>query len=366
MGKYKDLDDIAKEIAESLNTKDVLVYAFNATGKTRLSVLLDENDYDEDDIKSLSYNAIVEDYFSWDNERVTFKIITGTWLFNFINDEGLDGNIIDVFSSFIGTDIKPEIDLTTGEMRFYVTDIGGSKKAVKISKGEERLFQWSVFYSVLKRATDLLAEKEEDRSLKVFNQLKYIVIDDPISSLDDYKVYTLSMQILELIKSVHARKISVKFLLLTHHALFYNIVFNTLKNRRNCKKQDDDKVVFYFLNKIDEEYELKDVKNNQLAVSHIVMLKEIKRAIQSNNLRKKDFNKFRSVLEKTSIYLGFEKWQDLFEGYKETEAVRKIINMNSHEKYVEMDTEFLTNEQIQILTSAFNYFVEEYKVQLGE
>lgn len=40
--------------------------------------------------------------------------------------------------------------------------------------------------------------------------------------------------------------------------------------------------------------------------------------------------------------------------------------MNSHEKYVEMDTEFLTNEQIQILTSAFNYFVEEYKVQLGE
>ena len=96
------------------------------------------------------------------------------------------------------------------------------------------------------------------------------------------------------------------------------------------------------------------------------MLKEIKRAIQSNNLRKKDFNKFRSVLEKTSIYLGFKKWEDLFEGYKETEAVRKIVNMNSHEKYVEMDTEFLTNEQIQILTNAFNYFVEEYKVQLGE
>ena len=169
------------------------------------------------------------------------------------------------------------------------------------------------------------------------------------------------MQILELIKDVHANcQANVKFLLLTHHTLFYNIIFNTLKNR------DKDKVVFYFLNKIDEEYELKDVKNSQLAVSHIVMLKEIKRAIQSNNLRKKDFNKFRSVLEKTSIYLGFEKWQDLFEGYKETEAVQKIINMNSHEKYVEMDTEFLTNEQIQILTSAFNYFVEEYKVQLGE
>lgn len=360
MGKYKDLDDIAKEIAESLNTKDILVYAFNATGKTRLSVLLDKNDYEEENIKSLSYNAIVEDYFSWDNEKFTFKIITGTWLFNFINDEGLDGDIIDVFNNFIEADIKPEIDLTTGEMRFYVTDIGGSKKAVKISKGEERLFQWSVFYSVLKRATDLLAEKEEDRSLKMFNHLKYIVIDDPISSLDDYKVYTLSMQILKLIKSVHARKISVSFLLLTHHALFYNIIFNTLRNRGK------DSAAFYFLNKIDEEYELKDVKNNQLAVSHIVMLKEIKRAIQSNNLRKKDFNKFRSVLEKTSIYLGFEKWQDLFEGYKETEAVQKIINMNSHEKYVEMDTEFLTNEQIQFLTSAFNYFVEEYKVQLGE
>ena len=254
MGKYKDLDDIAKEIAESLNTKDILVYAFNATGKTRLSVLLDKNDYEEENIKSLSYNAIVEDYFSWDNEKFTFKIITGTWLFNFINDEGLDGDIIDVFNNFIEADIKPEIDLTTGEMRFYVTDIGGSKKAVKISKGEERLFQWSVFYSVLKRATDLLAEKEEDRSLKMFNHLKYIVIDDPISSLDDYKVYTLSMQILELIKSVHARKISVRFLLLTHHALFYNIIFNTLRNRGK------DSAAFYFLNKTGEEYELKDVK----------------------------------------------------------------------------------------------------------
>lgn len=96
------------------------------------------------------------------------------------------------------------------------------------------------------------------------------------------------------------------------------------------------------------------------------MLKEIQQAIKTNSLKKKDFNMFRSVLEKTSIYLGFENWQILFDGYENTEAFQKIVNMNSHERYVEMDTEYLTNEQIQALTDAFDYFIKEYKIQLGE
>lgn len=357
---YKNLTELAKEVEKHLNSKDVLIYAFNATGKTRLSFLLDENDYENKTIKSLSYNAIVEDYFSWDNENFTFKVITETWLFNFIKDEGLDGDIVETFNSFVGAEIKPEFDLNAGDMHFYTAGADGCSEAIKISKGEEKLFQWSVFYSVLKRAVDLLAEKKEDRSLRVFDALKYIVIDDPISSLDDYKVYTLSMQILGLIKTVHERRINIKFLILTHHALFYNIIFNTLRNRKN------DDVAFYFLNKTNEEYELHNVKNKPFAVSHISMLKEIQQAIKTNSLKKKDFNMFRSVLEKTSIYLGFENWQVLFDEYENTEAFQKIVNMNSHERYVEMDTEYLTNEQIQVLTDAFDYFIKEYKIQLGE
>lgn len=210
---YKNLTELAKEMEKHLNSKDVLIYAFNATGKTRLSFLLDENDYENATIKSLSYNAIVEDYFSCDNENFTFKVITETWLFNFIKDEGLDGDIVETFNSFIGAEIKPEFDLNAGDMHFYISGADGCSEAIKISKGEEKLFQWSVFYSVLKRAVDLLAEKKEDRSLRVFDALKYIVIDDPISSLDDYKVYTLSIQILGLLKTVHERRINIKFLI---------------------------------------------------------------------------------------------------------------------------------------------------------
>ncbi len=68
----KSLEEIAEELKER-NKKVLLVYAFNGTGKTRLSRVFKElrslkQDNEENQQKILYYNAFTEDLFYWDND----------------------------------------------------------------------------------------------------------------------------------------------------------------------------------------------------------------------------------------------------------------------------------------------------------
>ena len=44
--------------------------------------------------------------------------------------------------------------------------------------------------------------------------------------------------------------------------------------------------------------------------------------------------------------------------------INKILNMNSHEKYVEIETEYLNQEQIEIFKNGFEWFLANYKFLL--
>ncbi len=358
VNKFDKFEDVCKHIDNiyAKENKHILLYAFNATGKTRLSLK-----YENDDIiESISYNAIVEDYFSWDNDLKILSFIKNTRLLNFIKSEGLEKDIETTFNEFNDKRIETIIDFDAGEIKFETIDEDKQKKQIKISKGEETLFKWSVFYVALRSVIDILNEKEENRSTSDFDSLKYLIIDDPISSLDDYKVYTLSMQILNLIKFVNERQINVKFLITTHHILFYNILYNTMY-RKNKKQK---KYCFYFLLKQDDQFVIEDINSKHPLVYHLQILKELKRAIERNTIKKYHYNIFRSVLEKMSIVLGYNDWQDMFNNFKEKDKLNKLINMNSHERYDTLETEYLTNEQIEIIKNGFDYFVKEYKIKV--
>lgn len=73
------------------------------------------------------------------------------------------------------------------------------------------------------------------------------------------------------------------------------------------------------------------------------------------------FNLFRSLLEKTSIFLGLTNWQDLFNRFTERDILFKVLNMNSHDKYSEIESYFLPDEQISIIKNGFDWFIKEYK-----
>ena len=101
--------NIVEEIKTSLdnnNERDLILYAFNATDKTRLLYEFNITSEDDKRIETLCYNSIVEDYFVWNNDSKTMEIDRNSWMFNFIQDEGLENEIIKNYSSFIDTKLE--------------------------------------------------------------------------------------------------------------------------------------------------------------------------------------------------------------------------------------------------------------------
>ena len=95
---------------------------------------------------------------------------------------------------------------------------------MKILRGEESLFIWSIFYTILAVAVETLRETPDDRSTHFFDNIKYIVIDDPVSSMDDTRIITMSLDLIELLKSIPEQQ-ELKILITTHHYLFYNVMY---------------------------------------------------------------------------------------------------------------------------------------------
>src|SRR5690349_5296286 len=91
-------------------------------------------------------------------------------------------------------------------------------EVVKISKGEESCFIWSVFFSLLEQTISVLNVAElADRDTDQFNDLQYVFIDDPVSSLDDNHLIELAVNVAELVKSSQS---NLKFIVTTHSPSF--------------------------------------------------------------------------------------------------------------------------------------------------
>lgn len=93
-----------------------------------------------------------------------------------------------------------------------------------------------------------IAEKSE-RSTHEFDQLRYIFIDDPVSSLDENHLIQLAVDSAKLIKT---SKSDIKFIIASHNSLLYNIFYNELglKNRYILRRLADG--YFELKDKIDD------------------------------------------------------------------------------------------------------------------
>ena len=70
-----DLKNIAQKLRKAPENI-ILIYAFNATGKTSLSIQYNEISKDEKgDQTGVCYNAISEDLFRWDNDNIKLNIV---------------------------------------------------------------------------------------------------------------------------------------------------------------------------------------------------------------------------------------------------------------------------------------------------
>ncbi len=331
------------EIAQTLKIADKkvqLIYAFNGSGKTRLShefkeliapKELDTEQQEESSIKILYYNAFTEDLFFWDNDLDAdsdrkLKIQPNSFTNWVLREQGQDRNIVDNFQQLTNDKLTPQFNEDFTEVRFsFERGNDNTSDFVKISKGEESCFIWSIFFSLMEQVVSVLNVAEiESRETDQYNDLEYIFIDDPVSSLDDSHLIELAVNIAELIKSSIS---NLKFIITTHNPLFYNILFNEFSRVKKTKK--------WLLEKLsDGTFSINGIENDSPFSYHLFLLSELEKAIQpSGEIKKFHFNFLRNILEKTSTFLGYEKWEELLPEESREAYYKRIINLSSHSKH---------------------------------
>lgn len=74
-----------------------------------------------------------------------------------------------------------------------------------------------MFFTLLEEVMEILKEPDIDkREDDYFNELEYVFIDDPVSSLDDNHLIELAVNLASLIKSSEC---NIKFVITTHNPL---------------------------------------------------------------------------------------------------------------------------------------------------
>lgn len=313
------------------------------------------------------YNAFTEDLFSWDNDLLndldrTLKMNLDSTFTTLIRNQGKELEIASKFKEFTKSKIEPSIDIETGIITFtWATGDDRSVEKIKISKGEESIFIFSVFLVLLESIISELNEDIENRTTDEFNFIEYIYVDDPVTSLDDNYTIDIAIALKNIMrKSNFDSRSDLKFIISSHHALFYNVLYNEL-NKKNA---------FVMLKK-DDRYVLKQ-KNDSPFGYHLNVKEEIEYALKEEKVQKYHFTLFRNLLEKTATYLGYSHWYDLVGNSMftmtddERQGYIRLISLYSHNTHSEMDSrEVLPHEQAT-LKLLFTNFIENYKWKMED
>lgn len=355
----KSLADIALELKES-DKKVHLIYAFNGTGKTRLSkefiklVTPDEGELTRQ--KILYYNAFTEDLFYWDNEAIALKVWNSYFMDWILVEQGQDGNIIKNFQQYTNDKLMPNFHFEDRSVTFSI-ERGNEEttESIKLSKGEESNFIWSIFYTLLELViSELKIPELDERSTSDFNQLKYVFIDDPVSSLDDNHLIEVASNLASLIKESNKENLGLQFIVTTHNPLFYNVLHNEFGNANKAR-----------LEKLEDgTYELLTQRNDSPFSYHMFLRNELRAAITENRIQKYHFNFLRNLFEKTATFLGYMDWKDLLPREADDAAklsyAKRILDISSHSQYSGEEVSSLNPREKQMLIYLFESFDNTY------
>lgn len=408
-----------KEIAQQLKDADKkvqLIYAFNGTGKTRLSrefkqLIAPKNGADEnenadagdaientaDEVaengqtelsrqKILYYNAFTEDLFYWDNDltrdaepKLMIQPNSFTdWVFK---DQGQDQNVITNFQRYASKKLTPRFnpeyttkditgkDIVTksfSEVTFTLeTGDNVHSGQLKISKGEESVFIWSLFYALMDQVIEILNVAEPaDRETSEFDKLEFVFIDDPVSSLDDNHLIELAVDLAELIKSNES---TVRFIVTTHNPLFYNVVCNELGSDHKTERYKW-KSKWFGKSRLerceDGSHQLIEQPNDSPFSYHLHLLTQLDAVIKSGQVEKYHFNLLRNVLEKTATFLGYKRWEQLLPETNDgtpNPYAKRIVNFSSHSKHAAEEVPPLKPEEKLVLANLVQHIVSEHR-----
>lgn len=384
------------DVYEDQFTNCALVFAYNGTGKTRLSYDFSHYGRKEGDPKhTLYYNAYTEDLFTWDNdlENNTDHRLNINQDSSFI--QGLAGyNFTEPLRKYLGTftdiDFEFHYDENNPEIPDYVVfskNIQYKKKIngvvqtiddkienIKISRGEERLFVWCFFRCILDQVVG---------GNDAYKDIEYIYIDDPMSSLDDNNVIAFAMQLYTVIRQQKQIEMDayragtevfrrIKFVVSSHHSLFFHTMLHGLNGDKRLKR--------YYLSrdKQKDRLVLKSMSDDTPFYYNVAMMSEIKKAIDGDKLYTFHFTVLRSVMEKIKEFFGHHDFSIILEGIKYrgetydqtafsqeelTEFYARVVNVLTHQGSMFTPT-LMNDDNKELATAIFNHLVEKYRFVL--
>ena len=336
--------------------KNTVIFAHNGVGKTSLSVAFKNIAKQDGAGDTLYYNAFTEDLFYWDNdldndEERVLMFRRESHFFDGLDANEMETRIRAILGRYSDFDFSIKLDvvkqgeqgrdytinyLTFKRMEYNEeTNSTEWKEDIKISRGEENIFKWCFFLAVAQMAID---------KAEAYNWVKYIYIDDPISSLDDDNAVLVANHLASLLK---AETNALHTIISTHHGLFYNVIYNELKSAAKLyiykeKAQNDD-----VTRQSSFVWKLKDLSDTPF-FQHVALIKELNKAVgPEGHLYTYHFNMLRNLLEKTAAFHGYDKFGDCikkFDDDPDEQLYSRMINILSHGNYslfepVEMNEE---------------------------
>jgi hypothetical protein len=344
---FETLPELVEKLRDDLTLQHlILIYAYNGIGKTRLSMAFKDKgkEEDEDTRDTLYFNAFTEDLFNWDNDleeddERKLMINSSSNFFNGFRELALEEKIFSYLERYATFDYRINYE------EWFITFSKGDETNIKISRGEETIFKWCIFLAICELTID---------GAEAYSWVKYVYIDDPISSLDDTNAIAVACDLAQLLKRGLGR---LKTVISSHHILFYNVISNELKSQSHRK---------YFLHKdSSDRFSIRKTSDTPF-FHHVASLSELKQARISGTVKTFHFNIMRSIMEKTASFFGYTNFRQCLHGIDDEVLYNRALNLLSHGKYSIYDPVDMEQDTKDLFISIVDGFLNKYEFDLPE
>ena len=348
MATINEIAQQLKDVSEYI----VCIYAFNATGKTRLSVAYKDITKAENggNHAGVYYNAYSEDLFDWDNDegndndniKLDIKRSSLNKLYSLLTEESIQEELSafnPVYKFRFNVHEDPEISIES------VTFFKEGATSIKISSGETRIFIWCFFLALFK--IEGWADEQD----------AHFFIDDPVSSLDDNNIFLTADTIVQLVEDNF--KTNRKIILTTHHIGLFSVLHDRFNYGEKSKRYKPNSA-FFMLKRQGEELELNAFKN-EVFLFHLHLFQVLDEARKSK-LFTYHFVLLRQLLENIVSFLGKSQIKFVLEGInvdKPEESIN-MLNSLSHKKVFVPQFNEMNEKESEVFNEIFEKLVDKY------
>ena len=313
---------------------------------------------------TLYFSAYTEDLFTWDNDLENDQVRVLEFnqessFFDGIRELKMQvkiGELLQRYASFNFDIADDRIELTPDGKEIpappavifcRARDAENAPIPIKISRGKQNVFIWCWF---LANVQLVLAGDE------AFDWVKYVYIDDPVSSLDEHNAIIVANHLVQLVRESESE---IPLVVSTHHHVFFNVLHYELKNHFRNKS-----VQFVLArDRVAGGYKLTQFSGDTPSFHHIAALQELTRIAQEDAIHTYHFNQLRTILEKTALFHGYTHFgKCIKEADDDAEGIlhQRFVDLLSHGKYSMFEPAEMGEQTKEYFRTILDSFLEKF------